>query len=141
MIIDPTTPIGKMRLRVGDYSDLPIMPDEVYTATLDDNAGNIKKASVTVAQYILAALTGQTQQRLGQIEIYGGEWFKNYLQMLKATIMNPNVMDLHPMPYTPAVVDNYGNEIEMPLIQFQRDWNNNFVDGTEAEQTRQTAYL
>jgi hypothetical protein len=29
-ILDPTSPIGKMRLRVGDFSDLPLMPDSVY---------------------------------------------------------------------------------------------------------------
>lgn len=139
MILDPTTTIGKMRLRIGDYSDFPLMPDEVYTATLADTDNNVTKATVLVAQYILAALTGQTHQKLAQIEVYGSEWFSNYLIMLKETILNPNVMEFYPMPYTPAIKDDFGNTVEMPLIQFQKDWNNSYVNGTETQQTRLTA--
>lgn len=140
MILDPTTDIGKMRLRCGDYSDLPLMPDVVYTSALTDCQNNLPRACTLMAQYILASLTGQTHQKLAQIEVYGNQWFENYLAFVKATILNPNLMQTAPLPYTPTVVDAYGNNVEMPLIQFQKDWNNNYANGTESQQMRWTAY-
>ncbi len=140
MILDPTTSVGKMRLRVGDYSDFPMMPDEVYVSALEDCQSNVPRACVLVATYILASLTGQTHQRMVQIEVYGSEWFDNYLRFVKAVILNPNLMPYAPLPYTPITVDAYGNEIEVPLIQFQKDWNANFNGGTQSEAMRLTAY-
>jgi hypothetical protein len=139
MILDPTTNIGKMRLRVGDYSDLPIFPDEVYQSALDDSQGNLPRGCVLVAQYILATLTGQTHQKLAQIEVYGGEWFNNYLAFVKATILNPNLMTFNPLPYTPQTVDAWGNPMEVPLIQFQKDWNANYAYGTQSQLMNLTA--
>lgn len=137
-ILDPTSNIGKMRLRCGDFSDLPIMPDEVYQSALDDCNGYLPRACVLVCQYILASLTGQTHQKLAQVEVFGAEWFQNYLAFVKLTILNPNLMSYTPLPYTPLTYDEYGVQIEVPLIQFQKDWNANFASGTETQQTRQT---
>lgn len=132
-ILDPTSPIGKMRLRVGDFSDLPMMPDSVYLSALDDSNGNVAKASVTVATYILAMLTSQTHQKLAQIEVFGAEWFQNYLAFVKATIMNPNFMDIRPMPYTAKITNEFGETVELPLVQFQKDWNANYVSTTQSQ--------
>lgn len=139
-LLDPTTNVGKMRLRVGDYSDLPIMPDEVYLSALTDCDNYLPRACVLMAQYILASLTGQTHQKLAQIEVFGGEWFNNYLAFVKATILNPNLMQVTPLPYTPVTLDQWGNKVEVPLIQFQKDWNNNYVRATDSEQMYWTAY-
>jgi hypothetical protein len=132
-ILDPTQPIGKMRLRVGDYSDLPLMPDEVYMSALADCNNNVPKASVLVATYILAMLTGQTHQKLAQIEVFGAEWYQNYLSFVKATILNPNFMDISPMPYVAQVTNELGQVVELPLVQFQKDWNNNYVSTTNSQ--------
>ncbi len=128
-ILDPTSNIGKMRLRVGDFSDLPIMPDEVYTSALDECQGSLPRASKLVATYILASLTGQTRQSLAQVEVFGGEWFNNYLAFVKLTINNPNAMTVIPLPYTPLAYDETGAQVEVPLIQFQKDWNASFLAG------------
>lgn len=132
-LLDPTQPIGKMRLRVGDFSDLPLLPDSVYSSALDDCNQNIPKASVLVAQYILGMLTAQTHQKLQQIEVYGAEWFQNYLAFVKATILNPNFMDIQPMPYVAQVKNEFGQVVEMPLVQFQKDWNNNYITTTQSQ--------
>lgn len=132
-LLDPTQPIGKMRLRVGDFSDLPLMPDSVYLSALADCNNNVPKASVLVAQYILAMLTGQTHQKLAQIEVFGAEWFQNYLTFVKATILNPNFMDISPMPYVAQIKNEFGQTVELPLVQFQKDWNNNYITTTQSQ--------
>ena len=140
-LLDPTTNVGKMRLRVGDYSDLPIMPDVVYISALKDCNDYMPRACVLMAQYILAALTGQTHQKLAQIEVFGAEWFNNYLAFVKATILNPNFMQVTPMPYVATVVDEYGNKRDMPLVEFQRDWNLNYISGTASQAMHRTAAI
>jgi hypothetical protein len=132
-LLDPTQPIGKMRLRVGDFSDMPLMPDSVYLSALADSNNNIPKASVLVATYILAMLTSQTHQKLAQIEVFGAEWFNNYLAFVKATILNPNFMDITPMPYVAQVTNECGETVELPLVQFQKDWNANYVSTTQSQ--------
>lgn len=127
-MIDPTTSIGKLRLRCGDVTDLPLMPDAVYQSALDDNQGNLPRAAVLMAQYILASLTSQTHQRLAQIEVWGSQWFDQYLQFIKATILNPNLMTVAPIPYAAGI------DVTHPLLQFQSDWNLNYSNGTQSDQ-------
>lgn len=128
-ILNPTTSIGKMRLRVGDFSDLPIMPDEVYLSALDDCQGNIPRAVVLMARYILAALTAQTHQKLAQVEVYGGEWYNNYLSFIRATILNPHMMETTAMPYVAGELDKNGNAVEVPLVKFMKEWNEQYQCG------------
>lgn len=132
-ILDPSNPIGKMRLRVGDFSDMPLMPDSVYVSALADSNNSVPKASVLVATYILASLTGQTHQKLAQIEVFGAEWFQNYLAFVKATILNPNFMDITPMPYVAQIKNALGQVVDLPMAQFQKDWNNNYVSTTQSQ--------
>lgn len=141
MILDPTTDIGKLRLRVADYSDLPVFPDAVYTSVLADNNNNLPRSARILAQYILGALTGQTHQKLERIEVFGGEWYTNYLSFLKTTILNPNLWELTPLPYTPITTDEFGNKLDVPLIQFQKDWQRNYYFGTSDQLNHLTAQL
>lgn len=128
MVLDPTTSIGKLRLRCADYTDLPLMPDSVYQSVLDDNDGNIPRSARIMAQYILGTLTSRTHRRLAQLEVYGNQYFEQYVSFLKLTVLNPNMMDLSPIPY-------FGGENEThPLVQFQQDWNKNFYSGTQSQQ-------
>lgn len=138
-VLDPTSSVGKMRLRIGDFSDLPLMPDEVYYSALSDCNNSLPKASALVATYILASLTGQTHQRLAQIEVFGGEWFKNYMLFVKSIINNPNYMDIFPMPYVAKIKDKFGDTVELPLVQFQQDWNDNYMSTTQSQDMHFTA--
>lgn len=127
-VIDPTTSIGKVRLRVGDFLDLPIFPDTVYQATLDDNEGNVVRTSVMMAQYILATLTMRVHEKLAQVEVYGNQYVDNYIKFLKATVLNPHLMTAAPIPYGAALDETH------PITKFQSDWNANYAAGTASEQ-------
>jgi hypothetical protein len=121
-IIDPTTNIGKLRLRVADYSSLPIFPDSVYQATLDDCDGNLPRAATKMAQYILGTLSLKTHRKLAQIEVWGSEAFKNYKDFLMLTIKDAAFMDISPIPY------GSGSEGQVhPLIEFADSWNRGYT--------------
>ncbi len=127
MALDPTTDIGKVRLRVGDYTDTPIFPDSVYQSTLDDNNNNLPRSAKEIAQYILGVLSQKTHRKLVQLEVWGAEAFKSYKEFLLLTVKDPMFMDCSPIPYSPVL--EYS-----PIMQFQSDWNKNYTRGTESQQ-------
>lgn len=128
MALDPTTNIGKLRLRVADYSDLPYLPDAVYQSVLDDNDDNLPRSATTIATYILGMLAHKTHRKLGlQLEVWGAEAFENYKEFLLLTVTNPAFMNISPIPY--ATTDEFS-----PILQFASDWNKNFTTGTESQQ-------
>lgn len=128
-MIDPSTPVGKVRLRVADTSDLPFLPDSVYTQTIEDTNGNLPKAAAICASYILGMLAFRTHRKLQQLEVWGAEAFTNYMKFLEFTISNPQTLTGYaPIPYTG--VDNCDN----PLVTFVADWNANYASGTQSQQ-------
>jgi hypothetical protein len=118
-IVDPSTPLGKIRLRTGDWQDLPLLPDAVIQSALDDCNGNVPRASSLCAQYILATLTAKTHRKLAQVEIWGREQFDNYVTFLKTTVLNPHLMSISPIPYAGAAETN-------PLVEFMEEWNKSY---------------
>ena len=127
--IDPTTAIGKVRLRIADWSDIPMLPDVVIQSTLDDNNGNIPAAAKTAARYLLGMLSGKIHRKIGlQLEVFGSEWYTNYRNFLMLTFTNPNFMDLSPIPFNVNGTDLH------PLIEFQKNWNLNYAQITQSQQ-------
>lgn len=115
-IIDPTTDIGKIRLRIGDWQALPILPDAVLQSALIDCNGNVPRAAALCAQYVLGTLTAKTHRKLANIEVWSNEQFTNYVAFIKLTILNPHTMSVAPIPYSSSTTGH-------PLISFTADWN------------------
>lgn len=134
MVIDPTTNIGRLRLRCADYSDLPFLPDVVYTQALTDNNNNLPRAAKQCAMYILGMLTSRVHRKLSTMEVFGSDYYKQYRDFLMLTFTNPNFFDISPIP-----IDMSGTTLH-PLIQFQRDWNLNYSGFTESQQLNWNAF-
>lgn len=122
-ILDPATNLGKVRLRIGDWQDIVILPDAVIEQALADKNNNLPQAASLCAQYILAILTHKVHRRMSsQLEVWGQEEFNNYVTFLKTTILNPNLMDISPVPYD--------NSSCNPLIEFVEYWNSEYSKTT-----------
>jgi len=127
-VIDASTNLGRVRLKIGDTSDLPILSNGVINQTLIDNNNSVSRATTTCAQYILALLSQNSHQKLIGIEIWGSEAFNNYLTYLMKVVLNPNLAQICPIPYSAS------NDTVHPLIEFQKNWDGNFHNGTQSEQ-------
>ncbi len=128
-IIDYSTPEGKLRMRLGDTSDLPFLPGSVYSAVYAEHGGNLFASVKELGLMILAQLSFKTHRKMGlQLEVWGKEAYDSYSQFLLMTVSNPAFMDLSPMPYSAT------SGAVSPIIQFQNAWNDNFVRGTENQQ-------
>lgn len=118
-VIDPSTPLGKIRLRIGDWADPPILADTVIQSALTDCGDDVPRAAQLCAQYILATLTFKTHKKLSTVEVWSGEQFDNYVKFIQTTILNPNLMSVAPIPY------GFGSGVH-PLIEFVESWNQEF---------------
>jgi hypothetical protein len=125
MPLDPTTSLGKVRLKIGDYSDLPILPDAVINSALTDSNNNVNRASSLCAQYILGALTAKTHKRLAQLETWSGEQFTNYVKFLQMTVLNPHLTTVAPIPYSGSGTEDH------PIQDFVKDWKDGYLPGSE----------
>lgn len=88
---DPTNnPIDALRIMLGDLDDVnPIYQDEEIEYFLSLNNDNIQAAFYQLALSILPKFTRFARERAGQIEVYGGDYFNNYLAWIKM-ITKPN---------------------------------------------------
>lgn len=125
-VIDPTTNLGKIRLRIADVGDLPYLSDSVITTTLADNADNLNTTARTCALYILGMLAHKTHRKMAQLEVWGAESFTAYKEFLMLTATNPAFMNFSPVPYSSTADFS-------PILDFQANWNKGFVQ-TEAQQ-------
>jgi hypothetical protein len=116
----PSTSVGKIRLRIGDWQDLPILPDSVIESAITDCQNNVPRAAQLCAQYILATLTAKTHRKMSNLETWSGEQFDNYVKFIKMTILNPHLMTTSPVPYA-------GDSEESPMNSFIRYWNHSFA--------------
>lgn len=121
-ILDPTSSLGKVRLRTGDWHDIVILPDVVIQSTLDDYSGSVTQAAQRCAMYILATLTSKSHKKVGLLEVWGSETFNNYVTFLEKTVLNPHLTDICPIPYAPALETN-------PLVEIQTDWAAGYTPG------------
>jgi hypothetical protein len=120
MAVDYSTDIGRVRLRVADISDIPYLPDAVYTQYIEDAGGNLPQAAKNIACVILGLLSFKTHKKLSQLEVWGSDAFKQYKEFLILTTKDPSYMQLAPIPYSSSGTDVH------PLIQFSQDWNKNY---------------
>lgn len=121
MPLDPTTNLGKVRLRIGDFGDLPLLSDSIINSALTECSDNVPRAAALCAQYILALISSKTHRRMtAALEVWGAEHFDNYLKFLRATILNPHLMDMSYMPYGGGTSETH------PLIAFMDNWNDSY---------------
>jgi hypothetical protein len=133
-VIDPSSDLGKLRLRCGDWQDLPWMPDSVYLQTLADNDNNLVASAKVCAMYILGMLSFRSHVKMAQLESWDSESYANYKDFLLTTVSNPAFMSYSPLSYSSAA--DYS-----PILSFQKAWNSNFTEGTEAQQLAFTGDL
>lgn len=128
-LIDTTTNLGKLRLRVADFGDISHLPDSVYLQTLVDNNDNLNAAAKTCAYYILGILSQKTDRRMGlQLEVKGSQAYAHYRDFLMLAVNNPAFVDYSPIPY--QSLDTTQRDM---LEEFVSDWNRCYYNGTQSQ--------
>ena len=77
-------PIDALRLEVGDTDCKDVwLDDNDYKYFLANNVGDRKGCIHAAASAILFKLARYTRERVGQVEVYGAEAYKNYADALE----------------------------------------------------------
>lgn len=96
MALDFTKAVDRVRLTVGDTTELPIFPDALYQQVLDKNSGDEKATSLEMAQYIFGYISQHGfREQSGTYQVYGREWLQSYMDFLKTFLLsagNANVL-------------------------------------------------
>lgn len=128
-VIDPTTNLGRLRLRCADFSSIPYLPDSVYLQTLVDQGNDLPRTAKICATYILGMLAFKTHRKMGlQLEVWGREAFESYKEYLLMLVSNPAFMDVSPI----AAVSLVSGQRNV-LADFVSDWNQNYYYGTQSQ--------
>ena len=102
---DPANnPVDRIRLNVGDiWEDIEYLTDADYQYFLDAADGNERRATMDAVRAILFKLTRMTRERTGDIEVYGGDWFNNYMKALLLILKDPNISVSLAVPYAGGI--------------------------------------
>ncbi|ATW58224.1 hypothetical protein CNR37_00004 [Pseudomonas phage ventosus] len=102
---DPeNNPVDRIRLNVGDiWDDMEYLTDADYEYFLAAAGGNERRATMDAARAILFKLTRMTRERTGDIEVYGGDWFSNYMKALQLILKDPNISISLAVPYAGGI--------------------------------------
>ena len=98
-----TSVTDRLRLNVGDIHSVEILDDETYTYYYNKNEQNERRATRDLFTVLLFALSRYTRERAGQIEVYGSDYFRSYLDAVKLAITNPSVDSITAMPFAGGI--------------------------------------
>lgn len=106
--------VDRVRLAVGDiWDDMEILKDADYEYFLSKYEGSERRAAMDAARAILFKVSRYSRERTGDIEVYGSEWFKNYMNALKLVLVNPDIAISVAVPYAGGIskTDMYANDL------------------------------
>ncbi len=129
MVIDPSTNLGRLRLLLGDWGDLPILPDSYYTQVLSDTDNSLGRSTKILGMSILAIFSQGYHRRLNQLESWPGEKFTNYQKYITMLVKDPAfaINTISPIPYSKTA--DYS-----PILDFQANWMKNYPLGTQSQE-------
>lgn len=86
-ILDPAnSAVDRIRLNVGDTSDLPRLTDDVIEYYLSYNSNNESATTKQCAMLILAQMAHEGHDKISGLEFWGNEVYTNYKSFLKEVI-------------------------------------------------------
>lgn len=98
-----TSVTDRLRLNVGDIHSVEILDDETYTYYYTKNENNERRATRDLFTVLLFALSRYTHEKAGQVEVWGNEYFQNYLAAVKLAITNPSIDSITAMPFAGGI--------------------------------------
>jgi len=98
-----TSVTDRLRLNVGDIYSVEILDDATYTYYYTKNEQNERRATREIFTVLLFALSRYTRERAGDIEVYGSDYFRNYLDAVKLAITNPSIDSITAIPFAGGI--------------------------------------
>ena len=107
MALDLTnSAIDRVRLRLGDTTCPYILDDQTIDYYITKNSNNENQAYKELLTVMLFSLSRLTRERVGDIEVYGSEYFRQYYDAVKLALSNPELKYIVAMPFAGGISRN-----------------------------------
>ena len=104
MALDLTnSAIDRVRLRLGDTTCPYILDDQTIDYYITKNSNNENQAYKELLTVMLFSLSRLTRERVGDVEVYGSEYFRQYYDAVKLALSNPELNYIVAMPYSGGI--------------------------------------
>lgn len=98
--------VDRVRLRLGDFHCPYILDDQTIDYYITKNNGSENRAYKELLTVVLFSLSRLTRERAGDIEVYGGEYFRQYFDAVKLALSNPDLNYIVAIPYSGGISRN-----------------------------------
>ena len=92
--------VDRVRLRLGDFHCPYILDDQTIDYYITKNSNNESQAYKEPLTVMLFSLSRLTRERVGDIEVYGSEYFRQYYDAVKLALSNLEVNTLWVFVFT-----------------------------------------
>ena len=107
MALDLTnSAIDRVRLRLGDTTCPYILDDQTIDYYITKNSNNENQAYKELLTVMLFSLSRLTRERVGDVEVYGSEYFRQYYDAVKLALSNPELKYIVAMPFAGGISRN-----------------------------------
>lgn len=86
--LDLSSATDRVRLNIGDTSDIPWLADTEIDYALSYNNNNEAAATKQCASFILARMAYNGHEKLDKLEFFGSDVFNQYMRFLKDVLNN-----------------------------------------------------
>lgn len=95
--------VDRVRLRLGDFHCPYILDDQTIDYYITKNNGSESRSYKELLTVVLFSLSRLTRERAGDIEVYGGEYFRQYFDAVKLALSNPDLNYIVAVPYAGGI--------------------------------------
>ena len=122
--------VDRVRLRLGDFHCPYILDDQTIDYYITKNANNENQAYKELLTVMLFALSRLTRERVGDIEVYGSEYFRQYYDAVKLALSNPDLNYIVAMPYAGGISRNDMLTNQQDVDSVDKPFYSGFTDET-----------
>ena len=131
MALDLTnSAIDRVRLRLGDTTCPYILDDQTIDYYITKNSNNENQAYKELLTVMLFSLSRLTRERVGDVEVYGSEYFRQYYDAVKLALSNPELNYIVAMPFAGGISRSDMATNQQDVDSVDKPFYNGFTDET-----------
>lgn len=134
MVLDPATkPVDRVRLRIADFSDIPLLSDDVIQYYITKNSSNETTAARECALVILGVLARDASyNKIDALIVDGKNAYNSYKDYLLKLIADPRISLSIPVSYFGGVSINDMNTNSANLdVNIRPQFTENYLQYTD----------
>ena len=120
----------RVRLRLGDTNCPYILDDQTIDYYITKNSSNENRTYRELLTVVLFSLSRLTRERVGDVEIFGSEHYRQYYDAVKLALSNPDLNYIVAMPFAGGISRSDMLTNQQDVDSVDKPFYNGFTDET-----------